>query len=247
LHSLTIQRIAVSLVSHMQGFVSTVTGVFSPVFNKMVARKQNMEKIFIQSTTIYLFISTVLNLCLLIFGKTFIVLWVGVEFEYAAYILYLTVFTSMCSGFSSSANSILLAQANHKLLSLLSLGILIIGMPTSIYLGLQFGLIGMSMGGAITGLIFNVFIKMWLFKQYNNYNTNSIYKGLFLSLFTTFALGYLGHYALKILNVDTWIELVLAGTVTLPFVILICWVLLLNNELKHLLFSSFKSIFKFKK
>jgi len=244
LQSLAIQRIAVNLVTHMQGFVSTITSVFSPVFNKMVARKQNMERIFIQSTTIYLFISTVLNLCLLMFGKTFIVLWVGVEFEYSAYILYFVVFSSICSGFSSSANNILLAQANHKLLSLLSLGILIVGMPTSIYLGLQFGLIGMSIGGAVTGLIFNVFIKMRLFKQYNNYKTAGIYKNLCLSLFITFSFGYLGNYVLALLNVDTWVELVLAGIITLPFVILICWVLLLNKELQRLLFNAFKSIFK---
>ena len=247
LQSLAIQRIAANLVAHVQGLVGTITGVFGPVYNKMVARKQNMERIFIQSTTIYLFISTVLNVCLLMFGKAFIILWVGIEFEYAFYLLYFIVFASICSGFSGTANSILLAQANHKLISLLSFGMLIIGMPTSIYLALQFGLIGLSMGAAVTSLIFNVFIRMALLKRYNDYKTTALYKGLTLSVFITFTLSYLGNYFLERLNVDTWGELILAGTITLPFVVIICWTLLLNKDLKQLLFSAINSMFKVEK
>jgi O-antigen/teichoic acid export membrane protein len=246
LHSLAIQKIATNLVLHVQGLVLTITGVFGPVYNKMVARKQNMERIFIQSTSIYLFISTALNTCLLMFGKVFIVLWVGVEFEYAFLILYFIVFSSICTGFSSTANSILLAQANHKLISLLSFGILIIGMPTSIYLGFQFGLIGMSMGAAVTSLIFNLLVRMALFKRYNDYKTAALYKSLALSIFITFTLSYLGSYFLGYFNIDTWIELILAGAVTFPFVVLICWTLLLNKELKHILFDALKGMTKLK-
>jgi O-antigen/teichoic acid export membrane protein len=247
LQSLAIQKIAGNLVAHVQGLVGTITGVFGPVYNKMVARKQNMERIFIQTTTIYLFISTVLNVCLLMFGKAFIVLWVGTEFEYAYYILYFIVFSSIFSGFSTTANRILLAQANHKLISLLSFGILIIGMPTSIYLALQFGLIGFSIGGAITSFIFNVFIRIALLKRYNDYKTSGIYKGLTLSIFITFSLSYLGNYFLALYNVDTWSGLILVGTITFPFIVLICWTVLLNKELKQILFNAFKGFFTFKK
>lgn len=247
LSSLAIQKVAVNLVVHVQGLVRTITGVFGPVYNKMAARKKNMERIFIQTTTIYLFISTVLNACLLMFGKVFIVLWVGIEFEYAFYILYFIVLSSICSGFSASANSILLAQANHKLISLLSFGILIIGMPTSILLALQFGLIGMAMGGAVTSFIFNVFVRITLFKRYNDYKTTEIYKGLVLSILITFTLSYLGNYCLEYYNIDTWLELILVGMVTFPFVVLISWTLLLNKELKHILFDALKGMLKFKK
>lgn len=247
LQSLAIQRIAGSLVMHAQAFVSTVTGVFSPVFNQMAAKKQNMEKIFIQTTTIDIFVSTILNLSLLMFGKVFILLWVGKEFEYAVYILYFAVFTSICTGFSANANNILLAQANHKLLALLSFGIIALGIPLAIFLGLEIGLIGVAIAGSITSLIFNVFAKMALFRRYNKFNTREIYKRLIKSLFLVFSLGYLGSYFLEWSKVDTWFELVLSGIVAFPFIVLICWVLLLNKELKILLFNLLAERLKLKK
>ena len=233
LQSLAISRVAGGLVTHAQAFVRTVTGVFSPVFNKMAAKKQNMEIIFIQTTTIDIFVSTVLYLCLLMFGKIFIVLWVGVEFEYAVYILYVTVFTSICAGFSTNANSILLAQANHKLLSVISFAFVSFSIPFSIYLGLKIGLVGIAIGGAAASLIFNVFIKMALFRYYNNYDMVAIYIRLAKSLFVTFSLGYIVAYILEWLKVDTWLELVVSGALIFPLVIIFCWALLLSKELQQ--------------
>jgi O-antigen/teichoic acid export membrane protein len=237
LPSLAIQRIAANLVMHAQALVGTITGVFSPVYNKMVAKNTDMERIFIQTTTITMFSSTVINTSLLAFGKVFIMLWVGDEFEYAIFILYVAVFTTTCSGFSSTANSILLAQANHKLLSAVSFGIVVFSLCLSIMLGIKFGLIGVSIGAAITSLFFNVFIKMRLFKYYNKYNTSEVYKRLLKSVFISFSLGYIGLQVLEWLHVDTWFELVLAGFLTFPFILIICWALLLNKELKILLFN----------
>jgi hypothetical protein len=120
-------------------------------------------------------------------------------------------------------------------------------MPTSIFLALQFGLIGMAMGGAITSFIFNVFVRIALFKRYNDYKTTQIYKGLIISILITFTLSYSGNYFLEYFNIDTWLELILVGMVTFPFVVLISWTLLLNKELKRILFDALKGMLKFKK
>jgi len=237
LPSLSIQQISANLVMHAQAFVGTITGVFSPIYNKMAAKNQNMEHVFVQTTTINLFVSTLLNLCLLMFGKIFIVLWVGKEFEYAIYILYFAVFATICSGFASSANNILLAQANHKLLSLISFFIVVFSIPVSIYLGLKFGLVGLAMGGALTNLIFNVFVTMALFRRYNNYNTRSVYIGLLKSILLVYSLGYFGSQLLDKLNVNTWFELVLSGILSFPFIVYICWVMMLDKTLKDKIFG----------
>ncbi|MBA6265144.1 oligosaccharide flippase family protein [Colwellia sp. Bg11-12] len=236
LSSLAIQQIAANLIMHAQAFVGTITGVFGPVYNKMAAKKQDMEKIFIQTTTINIFITSVMFTCLLMFGKIFIILWVGDEFEYATYILYFSVFSILCSSFTTSANSILMAQANHKLLSLISFFIVLFNIPMAIYLGLEFGLIGLAMAGSLSNLIFNVFVKMTLFKHYNNYKTREVYKRLAMSIFLVYSLGFIGSSLLESLAVDTWLELVLSATAAFPFIVLICWVLLLTPKLKGMIF-----------
>jgi len=247
LPSLAIQQISANLVMHGEAFVGTITGVFSPIYNKMAAQKQNMENVFVQTTTINLFVSTILNLCLLMFGKVFIILWVGQEFEYSYDILCFAIFPAICAGFTTSANNILLAQANHKLLSAISFLIVAFNIPMSIYLGLEYGLIGIAMSGALTSLIFNIFVKMALFRHYNNYKTQAIYQHLAKSIFLIYCVGFLGAYALESLNVDTWVELILAGAVTFPFILLICWFMLLDRQLKAMIFNLLTDKLKIKK
>lgn len=237
LHSVAVQRVATSLTMHLRAFIISVTGVFSPIFNQMAARKQNMEKVFIQTTTINMFVSTVLHLCLLMFGKVFILLWVGSEFEYSVFMLYAVIFSSLCSSLSNSTNSILLAQANHKLLSVVTITSVCINIPLSIFLGLKLGLIGVVLGAGITNTFFNIVVQMILFKHYNDYKVSGLYKQLFLALLLTYGLGFIGVYLLDWLKIDTWLELVISGTIAFPIIILICWVLLLNNELKAKLYD----------
>jgi len=247
LPSLAIQQISSNLVMHGQAFIGTITGVFSPIYNQMAAKKQNMEKIFVQTTTINIFVSTILNISLLMFGKVFIVLWVGDEFAYSYNILCFAVFATICSGFNTSANSILLAQANHKLLSAISFCIVAFNVPMSIYLGLEYGLIGIAMSGALTNLIFNIYVKMALFRHYNHYKTKAIYIRLFASIFLVYSLGLLGNYALEYLVIDSWLTLILSGAITFPFIILVCWVLLLDKPLKVMIFNLLASKLKLNK
>ena len=247
LSSLAIQQIATNLNMHSQAFVSTITGVFGPVYNKMVAKNQKMENIFIQTTTINIFIANILFTYLLIFNKIFIVLWVGEAFEYASYILYFSAFSAICSGFTNSANSILMAQANHKLLSLISFFIVLFNVPMAIFLGVEFGLIGLVMAGALTNLIFNIFVKMALFKHYNNYKTSEVYQRLILSILLVYSLGFIGSSMLERLAVDTWLELILSAALTFPIIVLIAWFMLLPKNLQVILFNLFADNIKFKK
>ncbi|TWX67632.1 oligosaccharide flippase family protein [Colwellia sp. C1TZA3] len=235
LPSLALASIASNLIMHTSAFVSSITGVFSPLFNKKAARKENMEKLFNQTTSINLFSSTVLFLSLFIFGKVFILLWVGNEFEYAVNLLYLGVVSSLFAAFSNSANTVLFAQANHKYISVVTITSVVFNITLSIILGLKFGLIGLAAGGVVNSAIFNVFAKVFLFKQYNNYNMRGLYWCLSKSLLITIILGIAGSYLLNYLAINTWLEFLLSATLAFPFIVLICWVLLLDKDIKKTL------------
>ena len=235
LPSLALASIASNLIMHTSAFVSSITGVFSPLFNKKAARKENMEKLFNQTTNINLFSSTVLFLSLFIFGKVFIVLWVGNDFEYAVNLLYLGVISALFTAFSSSANTVLFAQANHKYISVITIMSVIFGVTLAIVLGLKFGLIGIAAGGLVNSLIFNVFAKIVLFKKYNNYNMQGLYWCLSKSVLLTIILGMAGSYLLDYLAIDTWLEFLISATLAFPFIVLICWVSLLDKDIKKTL------------
>ncbi|ARD44553.1 oligosaccharide flippase family protein [Colwellia sp. PAMC 21821] len=235
LSSLALVSISSNLIMHTAAFVSSITGVFSPLFNKKAARNENMEKLFIQTTSINLFCSTVLFLSLFIFAKVFILLWVGQEFEYAVNLLYLAVVSSLFSAFSSSANTVLFAQANHKYISVITIAAVIFNITLSILLGLKYGLIGLAIGGLINSIIFNVFAKIFLFKKYNNFNMRGLYWCLSKSVLLTVGLGIAGSKLLEYLAVNTWLEFLLSATLAFPFIVVICWVLLLDKGIKKIL------------
>ena len=237
LSSLALVSIASNLIMHTSAFVSSITGVFSPLFNKKAARNENMEKLFNQTTNINLFSSTVLFLSLFIFGKVFILLWVGNEFEYAVNLLYLYVVSALFATFSSSANTVLFAQANHKYISVITIASVVLGLTLAIVLGLNFGLIGMAVGGVVNSVIFNVFAKITLFKKYNNYNMRGLYWCLSKSVLITVILGFAGSYLLDYLTIDTWLEFLVSAVLAFPFIVLICWVLLLDKDIKKTLLT----------
>lgn len=237
LSSLALVSIASNLIMHTSAFVSSITGVFSPLFNKKAARNENMETLFNQTTNINLFSSTVLFLSLFVFGKVFILLWVGSEFEYAINLLYLGIISSLFATFSNSANTVLFAQANHKYISVITIISVILHITLTITLGLQFGLIGMTAGALVNSAIFNVFAKIYLFKKYNNYNMRSLYWCLSKSLLITIILGVAGSSLLDYLAIDTWLEFFLSATLAFPFIVLICWVLLLDKGIKRVLLN----------
>ncbi|WP_162533689.1 oligosaccharide flippase family protein [Colwellia sp. Arc7-D] len=237
LPSLTLTSIASNLIMHTSAFISSITGVFSPLFNKKAARNENMELLFNQTTTINLFSSTVLFLSLFIFGKVFILLWVGQEFEYAVNLLYLGVISALFATFSKSANTVLFAQANHKYISVITIASVVLGLTLAIALGLKFGLIGMAAGAVLNSFIFNIFAKIVLFKKYNNFNMRGLYLCLSKSVLITVILGIAGSYLLDYLTVDTWLEFLLSATLALPFIVLICWVLLLDKAIKKTLLT----------
>jgi O-antigen/teichoic acid export membrane protein len=234
LPSLAIHQIANNLKMHGQSFIGTISGVFSPVFNKMSARNEDMEKKFNQTTNINLFSSTILFSALLMFGKAFIILWVGKEFEYAIYILFVMTFTYLVTNVTESATQILLAQANHKLLPINSFFIAALNIPLAIFLVQYFGLIGVALSGAILNLIFSTYFKIKLFKRYNNFATKPVYKQLLVSLLVVYIFGFLGSYLLVSVNLTSWFELVLYSACTLPFIIITCWIFILDKKLKSL-------------
>lgn len=239
LSSLALVSISSNLIMHTSAFVSSITGVFSPLFNKKAARNENMEKLFNQTTSINLFSTTVLFLSLFIFAKVFILLWVGNEFEYAVNLLYLSVISSLFAAFSSSANTVLFAQANHKYISVITIISVVFNISFAIILGLKFGLIGIAAAGLICSAIFNVFAKVVLFKKYNHYNMRGLYWCLLKSLLITVGLGIAGSALLDYLAIDTWLEFLISATLAFPFIVLICWVLLLDKGVKKILLHYF--------
>lgn len=230
-----IYMIANRLSTLAEGFAVAITGIFQPVFTKMVARNEDskaIENMYIEVSLINITVYSVLYQSLFIYGALFTTLWVGEEFADSIPIMNILIFTFLCKALSWSAKAVLLAQANHKLLSITNLIGAIINIVGSILLSHYIGLIGIAISTAISFFITDVCFNFVLLKRYNNFNITPVIRAFILSTLLTYLLGILGQtYIMN--NVEkTWFSLISIGLISFPLVLLFNWLIILNKKLK---------------
>lgn len=228
-----IYSIANRLSTLVEGFAKSITVIFQPVFTRMVAREENMEQMYNDVSLINITVYSILYQSLFIFGGLFIILWVGNDFFDSIILMNILIFTFLCRSLSWSTRAVLLAQANHKLLTITNLTSAIINITSSIILAHNFGLIGIAIGSSIGFFINDVVLNLYLLKRYNNFNIMPVIRGYLLSVLLTYALGTLGQTLIAQTIDQSWLMLIIFAIVLFPFIILINWIVLLNKTLKQ--------------
>jgi O-antigen/teichoic acid export membrane protein len=244
LQSVAFYSVASRLSAHVQSLASSVTGIFGPVYTKMVARGEDLGVMFTKTTSINLFVASSLFLPLYVLGELFIRLWVGEKFTAAIYITYFFILVALCRTLSSSVVSILFAQANHKLVSVVNLIGALANIGLSIILGLNFGLVGVAAGTALGFLLSDVFLKLLILNRYNDYKILSAFWLFVKSVCLVFLGGALGSYLISFIEMSTWGDLLIMSSIIFPISLILSWLFLLDKELKKTTFELIYSKFK---
>lgn len=163
--AVAIFAIAIQLEQMYMQFSTAISGVFLPKVTGMVARNDNRHEIsnlFIRTGRIqYIVIATILA-GFIVFGRDFIILWAGKEFE-SAYPIALLFFASLATPMIQNLGiSILQARNQMKFRSLLYIVIAAFSLVFQIVLAPKYGGFGcaMAIAGALfvgQGLIMNVY------------------------------------------------------------------------------------------
>jgi O-antigen/teichoic acid export membrane protein len=228
-----IYSIANRLCTLVEGFASSVSGIFQPVFTRMMAREENMEAMFNEISLINIAVYSVLYQLLLVFGGLFIVLWVGDAFFDSILLMNILVFSFLCRALSWSIKGVLLAQANHKLLAPTNLFAALVNIACSIFLSQYIGIIGIAVGTAIGFFISDVLLGLMQLKRYNDFNIFPVIRAFILSVLLTYAFGYVGK-ELIVQNLEqSWFMLVISGIIIFPFILLANWLVLFDKNLKQ--------------
>ena len=232
LNAVAFYSVAERLASHVEQFSLTISGVFQPVFTKMAANKTNMESLFLQISYLNLFIASTLYCPLLIFGESFLTLWIGSEFSQAITLINILVFAFICSAFSISVIHVLIAQANHKLIAPLSLVAALANLGLSILLAHYFGLKGIALGTAIGSFLANVVFCLLMLKRYNQFDLKALIYRFLFCIFTVFVIGLSGQHLVKIYLQLSWTSFSLSVLLSFPLTTWIFWMAILPQAMK---------------
>lgn len=243
-HLLSLKMVALysviaRLTVQLEGLVTGIVGVFDPVFLKLVARNVPVNKVFKQIVSINFFVVIILYTPLAIFSEGFINLWIGDEYSGAADLAFILGFAYICRTIARPINTMLLAQANHKILSIVNLTGAILNIILSIYLGKIWGLMGIAIATGISFFISDVILHLALYKHYSKENILPLFlKFCSICLFYT-CLVFIGKYAVSFITLASWIQLIIAATICELIILALTWKLLLPKETRSTLISMF--------
>jgi len=160
--AVAIYGVAALLIRFFLQFIARGTQlVFTPRFASLdgAGERKHLKKLFLKSLSVAAFLSFTVGSLIIIFGKQFIVLWVGTDFLGAVPVLWIFVVCYSIALAQTSGISLVYALKKHYLFATASIVEGIVNVVLSIYLAPRFGIVGVAIGTAIPMLIIKLFVQ----------------------------------------------------------------------------------------
>ncbi|MBJ6118247.1 oligosaccharide flippase family protein [Pontibacter sp. BT310] len=166
-----VYAIAVQLQMYYMTLSTAISGVFLPKVTAMVARNstdKELSNLFIRTGRIQYVIMAFVLSGFILFGKSFIILWAGPEYEGAYLISLLLMIPLTIPLIQTLGISILQARNQHKFRSLLYIVIATASLAISIPLAKVYGGIGCAIGTAASLTAGNIIaMNLYYYKRIN--------------------------------------------------------------------------------
>lgn len=180
---------------------NSISGVMLPKISKMIAKKATPEELteeMIKVGRIQVYIIFLMVSGLIIFGKKFIILWVGKTYISSYYCLLFLSVPLAIPLIQNLGISIRQALNKHKVASLINIFVAIVNFIFTLFLAKRYGAIGASvgtgMGTIITIILINIFyhksLKLNMLKFWKNI-INLVTPFLILSILSYFLVNSL--------------------------------------------------------
>ena len=140
--------------------ITSMIALVTPVFSKLEGQNNysKIRKHFLFLTKLNTILSVFIGGSLLIYGKAFIIRWMGPEYTDSFRVLTILLIGLLFNTIQISSKSILFSLSKHKMYSITIVIEGFANLLLSIILVRKFGILGVAMGTTIPALITNLFI-----------------------------------------------------------------------------------------
>lgn len=245
--AISIFAVAIQLQAMYMQFSTAISGVFLPKVTGMVALRNDRKEIsdlFIRTGRIQNVVMAFILFGFIVFGKSFILLWAGPEYE-ETYLITLLFFVSLYIPLIQNLGiTILQARNQMKFRSLLYIAIASVALVAQYFFAKEWGGIGcaIAVAGALflgQGLILNIYYKT---KQ--DIDIGKFWKEIFKMNIAPIAISTVAMYITSCLEIHSWFQLAVAicfySLVYLPSLFLFG----LNKEERNMLLKPIHRIIK---
>jgi len=222
-------------------FSTAISGVFLPRITKMVVNKASGEELtdlLIKTGRLQFLILGVVISNFILFGKKFILLWVGPGYE-SSWIIALIVMIPLTVVLTQTIGiSILQAKNMHGFRAKIYLCISIVNVVISIYLSNVYGAIGVAFGTTLSLVLGNI-LAMNIYYHYKvGLNIPRFFKELSRLLIALIVSIGLGTIILFMPN-DSWLSLIINCGAYCIIYLFVMWIIGMNSYEKRLLANEF--------
>ncbi|MFH1688200.1 MAG: oligosaccharide flippase family protein [bacterium] len=222
MEAIALFAVPAAIVSQLRNSISSIATPLVPTISHIEAEKDESKimQIYDRSTRYLYFLSGFIGVMILVYGRPFILLWVGPDFETSVTILHLLIIPACIYLPQMIANSILFGVSRHKVLFYILAGEGVSNIVLSVILVQSMGLIGVALGTAIPQLVIYLVIYPVVFYRVMAVKVSQFYKSAARSMII--AAGLLAPVALLMRYLwtpETWSALIVdcavAGAVML--------------------------------
>lgn len=228
-------------------FSTAISGVFLPRITKMVTRNASGEEltdILIKTGRIQFIILGLVLSGFILIGKEFLFIWAGSNYDHS-WIIGLIVMIPLTVVLTQTIGiTILQAKNLHKFRAIIYLIIAIINTFISISLSKQYGSIGAAVGTSLSLIVGNIIVINLYYHFKVKLNMVRFYKELVDRLLLAIILSLLIGSLLNLMRVETWLSLVVQGTIYTVLYTTILWFIGINNNEKRLFAGEVNKLIK---
>lgn len=238
-----------SLGMTIEGMVYTLSSAINGLFMPMIARisyardRLTMNNLMVRVGRVEFCIIAFIFSSFLIFGKTFIHLWVGDIFTNVYYVVLFLIFPNLIIFTEDTAENLVYVENKIRYTTLIILFCSIAGLISSILVASRFGAVGCAAcsGGA---LLANTIIVNFFYHHNMGLDILGFFKKVFFrSVPIVLILSIIVFFLLKNIRITDWIELILSGIIYFIIFCLSMFFLYFNREEKSII----KNILRIKK
>lgn len=233
--SVAIYGVGVTFQQYFAQFSTSISGVFLPHISKLSVKKdgiKEMSNTFLTVGHIQLILLSLIGVGFLVYGSTFIELWVGKSYKDAYIIALLIMVPSLIPLSQNIGISILQALNKHKIRSIMYLIIAIINVGLSIPLAIKFGGIGSAIGTAIGNILGQILFMNWYYWKCIGINIPEYWRNFCNLIIRLIPVGIAFLLTLYI-PINGWTGLLLKITVGLIVVAPYYYIIILNRDEKN--------------
>lgn len=232
--------IAIQLQHMYMTFSTSISGVFLPKVTGMVATSNNAKEIsnlFIRTGRIqFIPIGFILS-GFIVFGRPFIHLWAGPEYDEAYYITLIFFISLFPPLIQTLGITILQARNQMKFRSVSYIGIAIISLTLQILLSPKYGGIGCSVAIGVALLLGQGFIMNIYYSKKQGINITKFWAEIKKMSIVPILLTICSSLLVRECNIDSWEQLICAMIFFSIIYISLLWFLCMNIDERKLIKS----------